>query len=155
MIIKIDGVKVEVISPDLDGDGVVGGVENVSKDMGITPIHQGTELGDAIKEINKDDIEPNTRMSGIDMRARLHPLEIASVLALDALVSLGILPTSCLAFTRQKKRLSVSLEGKGRDDIVNIVSGKKEMDAKMGGMGMMDKAKSFMGITPEQPQQPK
>ncbi len=151
VIVNIDGVKVKVISPDLDGDGETGGVETVSKDMGITPIQQGTELGDAIKEINKDDIEVNTRMSGIDMRARLHPLEISSVLALDALVSLGILPTSCLAFTRQKKRLSVSLEGKGRDDIVNIVSGKRELDAKMGGMGFMDKAKGFMGMQQEQP----
>ena len=145
-IIKIDGVPVKVISPDLDGDGNVGGVETISKDMGLTNINQSSELGDSLKELNKDSIEGDTRMSGIDMRARLHPLEISSILALDALVSLRIMPTSCLAFTRQKKRLSVSLEGKGREEIVNIVAGKRELDAKAGMGGFMDKAKGFLGI---------
>ena len=137
-IINIDGVKVQVKEPEKDGYS--------NTDRGITPINTSSELGDSLKELNNDSIEPNTRMSGIDMRARLHPLEISSVLALDALVSLGILPTSCLAFTRQKKRLSVSLDGRGRDDIVNIVAGKREMDGKSGMGGMMDRAKSFIGL---------
>lgn len=144
-IINIDGVKVEVDSQE---DTDKNNPNFIPNSAGITPINQPTELGDTLKELNKDTIETetNNRMSGIDMRARLHPLEISSVLALDALVALGILPTSCLAFSRQKKRLSVSLDGKGRDDIVNIVSGKRELDAKMGMGGMMDKAKSFMGM---------
>ncbi len=157
MIINIDGVKVKVESPDLDGDGTVGGVETVSKNMGLTNINQSTELGDTLKELNNDTIEDNanTRMSGIDMRARLHPMEISSILALDALVALKIMPVSCLAFSRQKKRLSVSLEGKGRDDIVNIVAGKRELDAKTGMGGMMDRAKGFFGMTPPEPTQQK
>ena len=134
----IDGTKLVVKDVENDDDPTVSS-DNVSN------IVQPTELGDTLKELNKDTIEPNTRMSGIDMRARLHPFEISSVLALDALVSLRVLPTSCLAFTRQKKRLSVSLDGKGRDDIVNIVSGKKEMDAKLAG-GFADKAKGFFGM---------
>ena len=146
VIINIDGVKVKVQSPDLDGDGEVGGVEFVSKDIGTTPINQSTELGDTLKELNKDVVDTENRMSGIDMRARLHPLEISSILALDALVALKVMPTSCLAFSRQKKRLSVSLEGKGRDDIVNIVAGKRELDAKAGMGGFMDKAKGFLGM---------
>jgi hypothetical protein len=96
-------------------------------------IIQPTELGETLKELNKDELEFNTRMSGIDMRARLNSYEIMTVLALDALVGLGFLPTKCLAFTRQKKRLSVSLRGLGREDIVRIVSGKNETDAKKGG----------------------
>ncbi len=147
-IISIDGVRLEVQPPDLDGDGKIGGVEKITQniDAGLQPITQPTELGDTLKELNKDAIEENTRMSGIDLRSRLHKFEISSVLALDALVSLGILPTKCLAFTRQKKRLSVSLEGKGRDDIVNIVAGKREQDAKTGMFGGMgDRFKSFIG----------
>ncbi len=148
-IIIIDGIKLQVIAADLDGDGVTGGIEKVQQqivDSGIQAITQSTELGDTLKELNKDTIEENTRMSGIDLRARLHPFEISSVLALDALVSLGILPGKCLSFTRQKKRLSVSLDGKGREDIVNIVAGKREQDAKSGMFGGMgDKLKSFMG----------
>lgn len=149
-IIIIDGVKLQVMAADLDGDGVTGGIEKVQQqivDAGIQPIQQPTELGDTLKELNKDEIEPNTRMSGIDLRSRLHTFEISSVLALDALVSLGILPTKCLAFTRQKKRLSVSLDGKGRDDVVNIVAGKREQDAKAGFMGgFADKMKGFAGM---------
>ncbi len=150
-VIILDGIKMQVEAADLDMDGVTGGVENIKQqiDQGITTIQQPTELGDTLKELNKDELEPTSRMSGIDMRARLAPFEVQSVLALDALVSLGILPTKCLAFTRQKKRLSVSLQGLGRKEIVDIVGGKREQDAKMGGMGGMgDRFKNFMGVKP-------
>ncbi len=148
-IIVLDGVKMQVEAADLDEDGITGGVESIKQnfDQGITTIQQPTELGDTLKELNRDDIEALSRMSGIDMRARLAPFEVQSVLALDALVSLGVLPTKCLAFTRQKKRLSVSLQGLGRKEIVDIVGGKREQDAKMGGMGGMgDRFKNFMGV---------
>ncbi len=149
-VIILDGVKMQVEAADLDADGITGGVENIQQkfDQGITTIQQPTELGDTLKELNKDDIEATSRMSGIDMRARLAPFEVQSVLALDALVSLGILPTKCLAFTRQKKRLSVSLQGLGRKEIVDIVAGKREQDAKMGIGGMGDRFKNFMGMKP-------
>lgn len=119
-------------------------------DKGITPVQAPTELGETLRELNKDNIDPQTRMSGIDMRSRLHYAEVGSVLALDALVALGVLPTKCLAFSRQKKRLSVSVGGKGRDDFIAVVSGKREMDKAKAGMGMMggmgDKVGSFMGF---------
>jgi len=146
-IIVLDGVKIELEAADLDQDGITGGVEKVKQtfDPGIQTIVQPTELGDTLKELNKDDLEEVSRMSGIDMRARLKEFEVSSVLALDALVSLGVLPTECLAFTRQKKRLSVSIEGKGRQEIVELVAGKRDLDAKAG-MGFMDKGKNFMGL---------
>lgn len=148
-IINLDGIKIEVEAADLDKDGKTGGIEKIQQtfDEGIQPVIQPTELGDTLKELNQDHLEPNTRMSGIDLRTRLHHAEISSILALDALVSLGILPTKCLAFTRQKKRLAVSIEGKGRDDIVNIVAGKRDQDARMGMMGGIKEGfKSFMGM---------
>ncbi|MDX1371825.1 MAG: hypothetical protein R3321_05110 [Nitrososphaeraceae archaeon] len=40
----------------------------------ITNIQQQTELGDSLKQLNDDSIEKQSRMSGIDLRARLHPL---------------------------------------------------------------------------------
>ena len=151
-IISLDGIKMEVEPADLDEldsndtDDIEGSQVSQSYGQGVTPIIQPTELGETLKELNKDALEINTRMSGIDLRTRLHHAEISSVLALDALVSLGVLPTKCLAFTRQKKRLAVSIDGKGRDDIVNIVAGKREQDAKTGFMGgAMDKMKNFMG----------
>lgn len=144
-VINLDGIRMRLQSPDLDGDGTVGGVETVTQNIeqGITSVVQPTELGDSLKQLNQDEIELVSRMSGIDMRARLHPFEISSVLALDALVSLGVLPTKCLAFTRQKKRLSVSEGGLGRKEIVEIVAGKQERDKQAG--GMMGWGKSFLG----------
>ena len=148
VIVKLDGVKLEVNPPDLDGDGETGGTEQIIQRMpgNTSNIIQPTELGDSLKHLNDDSLDTATRMSGIDMRARLHPMEVSSVLALDALVAMGVLPSRCLAFSRQKKRLSVSIGGKGREEIVNIVGGKRDQDAKAGMMGFGDKVKGFMGM---------
>ena len=145
-VIVLDGIRMSLRPPDIDGDGVIGGIETVNQkiDTGMTSINQPTELGESLRELNLDNIEPNTRMSGIDMRARLHYLEASSVLALDALVALKVLPIDCLAFSRQKKRLSVSIAGKGREEIVEIVGGKRELDAKKSGFG--DMAKGMVGM---------
>ena len=132
----IDGIRVELEQPDLDGDGIVGGVEKITSniyDEGIQEISQPTELGESLRELNQDELETDTRMSGIDMRSRLHFVEVPSILAVDTLVGFKFLPTSCLAFTRQKKRLAVSLGGKGREEIVDIVGRKREDDVRKGG----------------------
>lgn len=145
--VTLDGVSMQLQKPDIDGDGVTGGVERIKQrftDENTTNIIQPTELGESLKELNSDHIEPNTRMSGIDMRSRLHYIEANSILALDALVALGILPTRTLAFSRQKKRLSVSVSGKGREEIVQIVAGKREQDKAVSN-GFMDKIKGWAG----------
>lgn len=145
--LEIDGIKAWVDEPSQKE------VEVYSPRNDVTNITQPTELGESLRELNKDDIDAqDTRMSGIDLRARLHPAEVSSVLALDALVSLKVLSTDCLAFTRQKKRLSVSIEGKGRDDIVAVVAGKREQDAKIA--GVKDRINHFFtGSTPNGDQQ--
>jgi hypothetical protein len=57
------------------------------------------------------------------------------------LIAMGYLPRSQSVFSRIKKRLNVSHDGKGRDEMVQVVVGKREQDAKMssfgGGMGGM------------------
>lgn len=148
-IISLDGVRIKLQNPDLDNDGVVGGIEAVTQKMGegITNITQSTELEGSLKELNQDAINPETRMSAIDMRTRLHPIEISSVLAVDSLVALGVLPQKCLPLSTQKKRLNVSEHGKGRQEMVELVSGKREQDMKMGGMARMGEGiKSFFGM---------
>lgn len=114
-------------------------VQETMTNDNVIPINQSSELGDSLKELNKDDIDLHSRTSDIDLRSRLHPMEVSSILALDALVAFGVCPTKCLAFTRQKKRLSVSLMGKGRQEIVEIVGGKREQDRDTGGGGFMSK----------------
>ena len=149
-IISLDGIPTVLVNPDLDGDGITGGVERVVKklgDEGIQNITQNSELEGSLKELNADAIDPQTRMSQIDMRSRLHPIEISSVLAIDALVGFGVLPQKCLILSTQKKRLNVSEEGKGRQEMVELVAGKTDRDIKMGTMGRMQEGfKNFFGM---------
>jgi len=147
-IINIDGIRVQIKPPDLDGDGEIGGIEHIQQkfgDSGTQNIVQATELGESLRELNQDEVDIGTRMSGIDMRANLHPIEVSSILGLDTLVAMKFLPVSCMPFTRSKKRLSVSKLGRGREQIVEMVGGKKERD-KMGGQSMWDKAKGMVGM---------
>ena len=149
-IISLDGIPTVLMNPDLDGDGITGGVEKIVKklgDDGIQNITQNSELEGSLKELNADAINPETRMSQIDMRSRLHPIEISSVLAIDALVGFGVLPQKCLILSTQKKRLNVSEEGKGRQEMVERVAGKTDRDIKMGTMGRMQEGfKNFFGM---------
>lgn len=148
-IITLDGIKTKIVPTDLDGDGQTGGVEQINQKFSdsVTNITQGTELEGSLKELNADMINPETRMSQIDMRTRLASFEISAVLAVDSLVALGVLPQKCLPLSTQKKRLNVSEGGKGREEMVQLVAGKREQDAKMGGMGgMMGGVKSFFGV---------
>lgn len=148
-IINLDGSKMRVEPLDLDGDGITGEVESVTMrhDDGLTNITQSTELGETLRELNKDEIEQHTGMSGIDMKSRLHYIEVSSILAMDALVALKVLPRRCLSFTRQKKRLAVSLDGKGRGEMVDVVGRKHETDkGKQQGGGFQQAVKGFMGF---------
>ena len=101
----------------------------------ITP-QEVTELQGSLQELNNDDIDTENRTSGIDLRTRLHNTEISSITVLDTLVQFNFLPISIVPFTLQKKRLAVSLRGKGRSEIVDIVRGKREEDVSKGGGGL-------------------
>jgi hypothetical protein len=105
-------------------------------------VDEPTELGQALKELNYDKIQHGTRMSGIDMRAVLHYSEISGILGVDTLVNMKFLPVEVTMFTRQKKRLSVSLQGKGRNDIVAVVAGKRDQEARAGGGSFFDRVKN-------------
>jgi len=145
-IVILDGQKIQLLKDDLNKDGKISEVEILSRDdYSKTLIQEPTELGESLKELNFDGIEKDTRMSGIDMRARLHYIEVPAILAIDTLVSFSFLPISCLAFTRQKKRLSVSINGQGRQEIVELVAGKKEHEERKGMMGVGERLKNALG----------
>lgn len=130
--------------------GTISHSPNDYSDSGITSISQPTELGESLKELNLDRIDTDIRMSSIDMRARLYPIEISYILAMDSLISLRVLPVGCGALTRGKKRLSVSLNGLGRKEIVDIVGGKRDLERDTGIGGFGNKVKSFFGGTPKE-----
>ncbi len=92
----------------------------------IQHIKERSDLAESLKELNDDTKDAVDGMSGIDLRTRLHFTEIAPILASDTLVSFNFLPKKCIDFTRQKKRLAVSVGGKGRDEIVKITGGYQE-----------------------------
>jgi len=146
-IIKLDGIKFKLNAPDIDKDGKTGGIENITRlqNTGETQINQPTELGEAMRDLDNDDLDNNTRMSNIDTRARLTIPELNSLWAIDALVAMKFLPSSCLPISRQRKRLTVSILGKGREERVSMTVGQREQAAKLGQGGIGDKIKGFFG----------
>jgi len=105
----------------------------VQANNGIINSNEISELQGSLQELNNDKIDLTNRTSGIDLRTRLFNTEIAAITVLDTLVAFNFLPMSIVPFTLQKKRLAVSLKGKGRDEIVELVRGKKEDEAKRSG----------------------
>lgn len=145
-IVIINGVKTILKAADLDGDGKVDGYEYLQQDDNkVTQQTTPSELGDTLKELNRDDIDPVTHMSGIDTRAILHPADIQNIAAFDSLVWLDFLSPKCLAITRKMLRLSVSSSGKGREHMVDVATGKRTFDAMRGDTGNMARIKNFFG----------
>ena len=146
-IISLDGIRMEVNPPESNDEETRNPQSQIlNPNQGMQDIVQPAELSEAMKELNDDTIDATTRMSKIDMRTRLHPFEINSILRVDTLVALKVLPTECLSLTRQKKRLNVSLHGLGRKENVDMAVGKREQDAKTAGIGgIVEKTKSFFG----------
>jgi len=103
------------------------GQEHIFKDK--------SELGEVMDNLDSDIVDDTTKMSSIDFNARLSSQEVGACLVIDELTRIGILPKT-MGLTRQKKRLSVSLEGRGREEKVRIVAGEREN--KQGG-GFMTK----------------
>jgi len=66
------------------------------------------------------------KFSPIDLKTRLHASEVSSIIAVDSLVAMEFLPSQTTFITRSKKRLAVSLAGKGREEIVAIAKGMDE-----------------------------
>lgn len=145
--LTIEGIPIQITLPDLDGDGITNereSIPNINLQGDITPIIQPTEMGEVIRDINSDTIDPETRQSGIDLRANILPISHISLTALESLVSMKICPSNCLGFTRQFKRNSVSINAMGRNNTVDIVAGKKQLELKQQ-LGITDRIKGMFG----------
>ena len=93
-----------------------------------------SEMGEVFENLDQDVTDKDTGMSTIDFNARLREIEISSCLRIDELKRIGILPD--MRLTQQKKRLSVSRDGLGREEKVKISGGMQE---KRSGEGMFNK----------------
>lgn len=137
-IFNIDGVRLVLKPRDLDGDGVVGGIETVPRfvDDDSKDIVQPSDMGESLKYLNEDLLDRDDLTSGIDLRSNLSIFEIPAIFVIDSLVRMRFLPISFLSVTRQKKRLNVSVKGVGREQIVNIFRGDREHEEKKGAGGI-------------------
>ena len=144
---RINGMLLELRSNDLDGDGESGNgvTEFLNPNIGTQPIVQSTEMGESLRELNEDSLDETTRMSSIDMRSRLHWLQIPAMATFDSLISMRFLPTRCSTITRQLKRLAVSAGGAGREEMVKIISGNRQHEENKGNGGMFGGIKDWMG----------
>lgn len=99
-----------------------------------SPFKERSEVGEVFQNLDTDEPHRETRMSNIDFNARLSSLDISNCMIIDELQSLGILP-ELARLTRQKKRLSVSFEGRGRQEKVEIASASRgaDLSGKSGG----------------------
>jgi hypothetical protein len=104
------------------------------------PIQQESDLTGVMKIMNEDKLEADTGLPSIDMRTRLQPIELSSMIIHDTVVALGCLPKVCLITTRTKKRLAVSLQGRGREELVEMVQSERKV--RTGG-GVWDKVSSL------------
>ena len=98
------------------------------------PFQEKTEVGEVFDNLD-DDSTDSSRSSKIDFNARLTHTEVTNCIIIDELVGLGILPESA-KITRRKKRNSVSINGLGRQEKVEIASASRsaELSGKSGGM---------------------
>lgn len=127
-IVNLDGTRILLKARDLDGDGVTGGVEaltpNVYHDTQM--IEGKVEGAELIKELNKDDFE-NVGFSSIEKLTRLHIIQVPAFTTWD--VSLGnCIPLKWQVLTRKMSRYSVSLDGLGRQESVNLIGRKTEAE---------------------------
>ena len=142
MIISLDGNRIALkkhTDTDLSmgSDTTLSNITDTEKNI-LRPQIQ-TELGETFKELNMDTIDKKTGMSSIDLRSRLSDLEVGSHTQFDMLVNLRFLPIEALALTRTHKRLVVSKDGKGREEMKDIAVGRQTLKSDM---GFMDRVKN-------------
>lgn len=146
VVINLDGVRIQVLPPDIDKDGKTGGIEKIQRSVGDDDVHymkQSSELGDSLDIAFSDKFNPQELVSDVDLKANLHPVQIPYLAIFDSLCRMSFLNSKGLGLSRQIKRLSVSEKSKsmgvGRKNIVDMVTGKREFDRDTG-----DKTRTIM-----------
>lgn len=145
---EFDGIMIEITPADIDGDGKTGGVEKINQhlDGDIFENTKPSETKEMLAEMNKDEIDPATNMSSVDMLSRTPTLALPSMNAVDCISrkSLSFLGSMGREVTRQIKRNSISENGEGRKENIEAIDRKKEDIQRKSGLA--DHAKSFLGL---------
>lgn len=99
-------------------------VENLAKETDIT-IKERSELGEVMDSLESDKFDPHTGSSSIDFNSRLSENKTNAIVRCEALELLGLFPAQGQSLTRKIKRLSVSINGQGRAEKVQVVQGER------------------------------
>lgn len=124
-IYSVNGIRVKLEAPDLDGDGKVGGVEKIQRkfDNAQMDVKETTELKDVM-----DTVFPKRSEGRINMLGNLDKFETANIFKLRSLVNARFLPVFCDNVSNEYLEISVSKEARGRDDARDITIGKLERE---------------------------
>jgi hypothetical protein len=96
--------------------------QNVNEGDNFQHVQESSDMAQTIKELNDDRIDDNG-FSKIDMKSRLISDEISAILTIDTLIKMSVFPKDVSFLTLKKERISVSQDGKGRQEIVDISKG--------------------------------
>lgn len=135
MVINLDGVRMRLKPMDLDGDGQSGGIENVQQgDSGVMHVKDTSELGEALEHQNKDNLDP-TGFSTSDYNARINEFQFSPLVAVDMIATMKVISQRSRDVVRHIMRKSVSVGGQGRQEFVDVVTGKTANDLKKASAG--------------------
>ena len=139
-IYKVGSTRIELINPDLDGDGETGGIEKVQMkgfdDM--IPASQKSETAEASEILNSDKLEGDSRLSSMDFMSNIPRSEYDAMTKVDVLIAMKFLSSSASWINRVRMRKSKSIDGQGIDKFVQLHTGMREAE-----VSRMDRVKSF------------
>ncbi len=150
-LIILNHIPVRLKPVDLDKDGKSGGYEDVYEkhNSNMTTSTNPTELGDTMREIDRDVLDPITKMTSIDSKSFITEDDRDNITAFNSLVTMRMITPKCLAITRQFLRVSKSIEGKNLQISRDIAIGQHTREAEK--QGFMAKIKNnFMGKNKDQ-----
>lgn len=145
MIIRKDGIRIQLQPRDLDGDGRVGTVEIIPRSTGesndVVIPQQISESREAMEALNED-VEDHQGFSTVDFKTRLHGQMIPQVAALEGGYIMRFSPQRSRNVIKLIKRLIVSKNGLGRRESIEVNQTLKENSGKK---TMLDRFKGFFG----------
>jgi len=104
----------------------------VYRESDINHLGQTSEIAEALKELNRSEIEPDSRRSELDKRSRLNRWEINGMIVIDVLVGFEVLSMRCLTPSMSRMSKNISLAGLGRTEIVQMFQGDREHQKEAG-----------------------
>ncbi len=135
MTVKIDGTRMRLKAVDIDGDGKAGGIEGIPKHQsGIMSVKDTSELGEALEHQNKDILDA-TGFSSSDYNARINSFQFSPLVAVDMIATMKVISNRSRDVVRHIMRKSVSVDGQGRKEFVDVVTGKTANDINKNKVG--------------------